>query len=305
MQENSSPLVSIIVPVYNSDRYLEECLNSILSQTYRNFELIVVNDGSLDNSLEVAECIANKDYRIKVFNKKNGGVSSARNFGMDRSMGDYIIFVDADDIVDNDFAELMIENITDESMGICGFVYDCPNSNKKYISRQKVTKENFWFKMYVDNAIQGFCCNKIYVRSIIVEHNIRFDEKIKNCEDLLFNAEYGRYIRSFVVIPKAPYHYCQRYNSATKKDKDELYDETIRAIKEMEKIEKGEMDKLAIKYIKLELAASCGRKVDRHLMCKYLFDSRVSLSKRLKTFSKKSFYPLYLAYSNWKKRRFL
>lgn len=303
MQKNNFPLVSIIVPVYNSGMYLEECLNSILSQTYKNFELIIVNDGSLDNSLEIAKNIANIDCRIKIFSKENAGVSSARNFGIDKSTGDYIAFIDADDIVDNDFVELLMEDASENSMVVCGFVCDCPDSSKKYTSKDKSSRGNFWFRMYADNAVQGFCCNKLYVRNVIIKHNIRFNEKIKNCEDLLFNAEYSKYIDNFIIIPKTPYHYCQRYNSATKKNKDELYTETMRAIKEMEKIETSEMDALAIKYMKLELSASCGKKVDRHLMRKYLFDNRVPLSKRLKTFSKKSFYPLYLAYSNRKKRR--
>lgn len=304
MQKNNSPLVSIIVPVYNSDKYLEKCLGSILSQTYRKFEIIVVDDGSSDNSLTVAEGIARKDSRARVFSKKNGGVSSARNFGIGKARGDYIAFIDADDVVEDNFIDVLVKDVSDNSMVVCGFVCDFCNNSKKYISSGEITRENFWFRMYVDNAVQGFCCNKLYIRDIIIKNGICFDEKIKNCEDLLFNAEYGRYIMSFVVIPKAPYHYCQRYSSATKKDKNELYNETMRAIKEMEKIEIGRLDKLAVKYMKLELAASCGKKVDRHLMREYLFDSHVPLAKRLKTFCKKSLYPLYSAYSDRKKRRF-
>src|SRR5690606_18531829 len=96
---NSNPLISIVVPVYNSEKYLPECIESILNQNYANIELIIVNDGSTDNSLSIAEKFSENDSRIKILSQRNSGVSAARNLGISIAQGDYIGFVDSDDTV--------------------------------------------------------------------------------------------------------------------------------------------------------------------------------------------------------------
>ena len=99
MNTEKSPLISVIVPVYKVEKYLPACLDSLLAQTYRNFELIVVNDGSPDDCWQIMQRYAAQDARVRIFNKENGGVSSARNFGLDVARGEYIGFVDSDDLV--------------------------------------------------------------------------------------------------------------------------------------------------------------------------------------------------------------
>ena len=115
------PLISVIVPVYNMQDYLETCMNSILGQTYENLEIILVNDGSKDSSPQMCDAFAEKDSRIKVIHKENGGLSSARNAGLDVATGDYIGFVDSDDSIRPNFFELLYDNLvkTDADVSVC------------------------------------------------------------------------------------------------------------------------------------------------------------------------------------------
>ena len=108
MNTEKSPLISVIVPVYKVEKYLPACLDSLLAQTYRNFELIVVNDGSPDDCWQIMQRYAAQDARVRIFNKENGGVSSARNFGLDVARGEYIGFVDSDDFVLPQYLELAV-----------------------------------------------------------------------------------------------------------------------------------------------------------------------------------------------------
>lgn len=118
-----SNLVSIIVPVYNVEKWLEQCVNSILAQTYKNFELILVDDGSTDNSGFICDSLANSDNRIKVFHKQNGGLSSARNYGLSHAGGGYIVFVDSDDMISPTLLESCLENISRTGSDIVEYQY--------------------------------------------------------------------------------------------------------------------------------------------------------------------------------------
>ena len=113
-----NPLISVIVPVYKAEKYLDKCVQSIVNQTYKNLEIILVDDGSPDNCPEMCDEWAKKDSRIKVIHKENGGVSSARNAGLDNSFGDYIGFVDSDDFIENDFYECLYDNLVENGADI-------------------------------------------------------------------------------------------------------------------------------------------------------------------------------------------
>ena len=102
------PIISVVVPVYNVEKYLEKCLNSILEQTYKNFEVILVDDGSSDCCFNICEQYAKKDTRIKAFHKKNGGLADARNYGIKRAIGNYITFIDSDDFVKKEYLEFLL-----------------------------------------------------------------------------------------------------------------------------------------------------------------------------------------------------
>ena len=112
-------LVSIIVPVYNAERYLHRCIDSVLAQTYTNFELLLINDGSKDNSGEICDKYAVKDSRIRVFHKENGGVSSARNMGIDEAKGEWLSFIDSDDWIEPTMYEKMLQELIGNNADIC------------------------------------------------------------------------------------------------------------------------------------------------------------------------------------------
>ena len=116
-------LISIIVPIYNVEKYLRQCLDSILNQTYQNFECLLINDGSLDNSADICREYVSKDSRFKYFEKENGGVSSARNLGIECSRGEYITFIDSDDWVDYDYLEVLYNSLVDERADIAISTY--------------------------------------------------------------------------------------------------------------------------------------------------------------------------------------
>ena len=127
-------LISVIVPVYNSEKYLKECINSILHQTYENIEIIIINDGSTDNSLLISQELQKEDKRIKIINQKNSGVSYSRNKGIQEATGEYIMFVDSDDFIVQNYIELMYKEITKNNYDACisGMTF-CDKNRKKII----------------------------------------------------------------------------------------------------------------------------------------------------------------------------
>ena len=193
----SNPKISIIVPVYNVERYLRQCIDSILAQTYTDFELLLIDDGSPDNSGTICDEYAQKDPRIRVFHKPNGGVSTARNMGIDNAKGEYISFIDADDELYPNAYETMMKYINDDiDIVFAGF--------EKYDEQGKLiysVDKNYAAKLDADSLIttmfrpiilyyQGFIWNKLFRLSIINDNSLRFNEKIYFNEDRLFVTEY-------------------------------------------------------------------------------------------------------------------
>ena len=210
-------LVSIIIPLYNCEKYIEKCLNSLIKQTYRNIEIIVVDDGSKDSSLSVCKELSKKDKRIKVFPKKNGGVSSARNYGISKANGYYLCFVDADDWVDEKYCESLVtgydKNIDLSVVGIGA-------SNRKNIEVEEtkiINKNEAFVKMFNDNNFFGYPVNKLYLKSIVDSIGKKpFDENIYYCEDTLFNAKYLEKCKKNIYFnTKKMYTYFIRDDSAT------------------------------------------------------------------------------------------
>ena len=117
-------LVTVVIPIYNVEKYLDRCINSIVNQTYKNREIILVDDGSPDNCPKICDAWAKKDDRIVVIHKENGGVSSAHNKGLDVATGDYITFVDSDDFIEDDMLSSLFNAIGDAQMAMCGFTFD-------------------------------------------------------------------------------------------------------------------------------------------------------------------------------------
>lgn len=204
------PKVSIIVPVYNTEKDLPRCIDSILAQTYTDFELILVNDGSTDFSGKICDEYATKDNRIVVIHKENGGVSSARNIGIKNSTGEWISFVDSDDYLMQFFLQnfAMDEN---NDMEICGIEVVGGDNYIHCINDVK--------KQYVGSSIRDLCltifnhryitspCAKIIKKSFILEHKILFDTKITIAEDTLFILNCMLYSNSIMIYGYVGYCY--------------------------------------------------------------------------------------------------
>lgn len=228
-------LISIIVPVYNCEKYIERCINSILKQTYKNIEVLLINDGSKDKSLQICERYAQKDNRIIVFEKENEGVSSARNLGIEKSHGEFITFVDSDDYLEENFCEEMLERAYKYSVDYvtCGYkrVYD--NGHIEYINNdcsEKVITSNNYLNFLLNVQMgYGFAHMKLIRKRAI--RNIKFDKNLKVGEDALFNVMLCNNLKKVLIYNKSLYNYYFNSDSVVRKF-DENYDKKY--IKSME-----------------------------------------------------------------------
>lgn len=207
------PFVSIIVPVYNGEKYIERCLKSLIGQTYKNIEIIVLNDGSKDHTDIILEKYAKLDERIRVITKENSGVSDTRNQGLQLAKGEFVQFVDADDWLTNDATEKMVEGMMQDcEMVICDYnrVVDNNIMVKGHIPKEGAI-ERSEFALYMmkapANYYYGVLWNKMFRMDIIREHKLDFPIEIDWCEDLRFNLEYLQYVKHVYVLEKALYYY--------------------------------------------------------------------------------------------------
>lgn len=212
MNNVSNPLVSIIVPVYNAKKHLESCIKSIIEQSYNNTELILIDDGSEDGSSELCDSIQSKYPQIKVLHKINGGVSSARNMGLDISRGEYIVFIDSDDTISKNYIECFINSSKDIDIVIGEIEDTYIDSNnhiyKNVLRKHKAPCEGHLFKEYYQliNWLRGPWA-KLYKKSIIDLYNIRFDETLSVAEDQVFNFQYYKYVKSYKIAFDSIYTY--------------------------------------------------------------------------------------------------
>lgn len=193
-----NPKISIIVPIYNMEQYLERCVDSILSQTYKDFEIILVDDGSTDNSGIICDDYAEKDQRIKVIHKKNGGISSARNAGIKLSKGQWLLFIDSDDCVKPDYVMSFFTPFPPQSKHIIIQGQTVIAQDKTYlykINEKTYDKEDIPLAIAEQEVfLHGSTYSKIYEARIVKEHQILFNESLYGMEDLLFNFEYFKYM---------------------------------------------------------------------------------------------------------------
>lgn len=208
----SAPLISIIVPIYNSEAKLSRCIDSLLAQDYTKIEVVLVNDGSSDSSLSIAVNYSRKDSRIKVFNQKNSGVSSARNLGLSEATGDFICFVDSDDYVEPNYVSNFIIGLdSDVDLVFQGLnEIHLDNSIRKIIPEQAYYTYNDILNGISDinrHKMFGYVCNKLYKASIIKCHNLKFREDISLSEDRIFALRYLHYVNNMQVIGSSAYNY--------------------------------------------------------------------------------------------------
>lgn len=222
--DNKTPLISVIVPAYNSEKFVGKCIESIQNNTYQNIEIIIINDGSKDNTAAVVSEYAKADPRVVLINKENGGVSKARNTGIDVATGEYIAFIDSDDYISEDFLETLIKPCIEQGAesAVSSYQMVTPDGKPLPCSKTGFTDDFFitpqevadnYFK-YLDMGVVNFV-NRIHKRSVVGD--IRFSETLKWGEDGSFNLEVFRKCKKIYATPKELYYYVMHSNQATAK----------------------------------------------------------------------------------------
>lgn len=204
------PKVSIIVPVYNCENYISTCLESILNQTYSNNEIIIINDGSIDNSEQIIKKYIEKDNRIIYLYQDNSGPSEARNKGIQTSTGEYLVFIDSDDTVHKKYIELLLNEIIGSEADIvcCGYKDESKYGVKNhtdFVFSDSISKHSFM--EMVCNGTGGVLWSKIFKKEIIVKNNLKMDKNIFMSEDLVFVLQYVSHCKAFSTIKKYLYNY--------------------------------------------------------------------------------------------------
>lgn len=217
------PLVSVIVAVYKAEAYLHRCVDSLLAQTFKDFEILLVDDGSPDHSGEICDEYARKDDRIRVFHKENGGVSSARQCGIDNAKGEYTIHTDPDDWVEPKMLEELYKKaeLENADMVICDY-YINTVAIQRYIKQTPSAMDANTVLSELFQQLHGSCCNKLIKR--VCYNGICFPKDINFCEDLIFCIQVLKRTPHISYLPKAFYHYkADTENSLVKKvDRDIL-----------------------------------------------------------------------------------
>lgn len=214
-------IVTIIVPVYNVENYLQRCIDSLLNQTYKKLEIILVNDGSLDNSSDICDRYAKEDSRVKVIHKENGGLSDARNAGLKEATGDYIVFIDSDDYAEINMVEetLKLAKSNNSEVVIYGYFTDIVDSNEELIDSIPVIPNSGAYNSTNFSSIKvegnltnllGYAWNKMYKSELILETNFEFNKGISLVEDILFNVPILKKADNVSFLNKAYIHYMQR-----------------------------------------------------------------------------------------------
>lgn len=222
-----SNMISIIVPVYNGSAYLDKTINSLLSQPYKNIELILINDGSTDDSLNICKSYQNIDSRVVVVNKNNAGISAARNTGLEVAKGDYISFIDQDDEVESEIYNVLTSGLSDDvDMVISGKEMRLIDFNGELIRTEEFVYENKSLNDLEDIFKASYNCNGdmsllhlwncLYSLKVINDNGIRFNCSLKfGHEDSLFNIEYASKCKRINYVEGLVYHYYRRYKGST------------------------------------------------------------------------------------------
>lgn len=281
------PKISVVIPVYNVKDFLTECVESVLVQTFENFEILLIDDGSTDGSKKLIDELIKKDERIRVFHKENGGLSSARNVGIRKSEGEFLAFVDSDDSVKPSFLKELYESIKEDNsdVSVCGYGLEIPE--KRTLSGKEAC-----IKLLTEQKnLDILAWNKLYKKSLFLENNIFYPEG-KLHEDNLTTYKLYSKAKKVSFIPKSLYNYRKRPGSITEANKKELHLE-MRELAAREAIahlesdndlkQAAEISLLLAKFAWLDNALS--DRVDK----KYIEESLSWLKTHKKDFSKNKF----------------
>lgn len=233
--------VSVIIPVYNSERYLPECIESLIRQTLQACEFIFINDGSTDRSLEILEKYQQCDERIKIYNQENQGVSAARNYGIQLAKGKYIGFVDSDDMIEADYFNTLYQTAKSNDCDLVFCDWKCNEENNKSDSLFSFKVNEVLDKYYIEEFIYPYFLqydnmnsiwNKLYLKKIIDEHKIKFPQGMKLGEDAIFNHKFFTYTNTVYYLNYNGYFYRDCEGSATRSlDKHDYFASSISSFK--------------------------------------------------------------------------
>lgn len=263
-------LISIIVPVYNVEKYIEKCLDSIINQTYENLQIILIDDGSSDASGRICDEYAEKDSRIQVIHQENRGVSNARNHGLNLAKGRYIGFCDSDDWIELDMYEYLYDLLKNSACDIstCGVWMECPDkvyeigfSRKK---NQKFNRKNAIVEFHRRKNMSDWMWCKLFSSEIL--KNITFDEKLKISEDYKFQCDAFEQSQSVICGTEIKYHYVQRKNSVSNNRYTDAFEKGLDVVK-----------MYTDKYIEMYPDSK------KEIMIKYMLDSMGNVTTMIKS----------------------
>ena len=286
--------VSVIVPVYNTENYIDKCLSSLENQDLEEIEVIIINDGSTDNSKnKIMPYIKNNPNKFKYYEKENSGLGATRNYGITKAQGEYIGFVDSDDYIEKTMFKKMYDIAKNQNLDFleCGIVYEYKDKRKNVNENFKKNKRDLYI-----NA-QAMVCNKIFKLDIIREHNVKFAENLRY-EDLQFFYTFIPYINRFSYTNDIFYHYIQRENSIINSQNDKNSDifkvlsNVIKEYKDREEYEKWKIE-LEYLYIRILLGSS------------FLRIIKINEKSVRKDLIEKTIYELEKQYPKWKKNEIL
>lgn len=288
-------LVSVIIPVYNGEKYIRECLNSVLNQTINDYEVIVINDGSNDGTQLICEEFNNKFINVRVFHFVNRGVSAARNIGIKKAKGDYVVFVDADDSVHEKYLEKLLSHMHKGGMVSCQWCKEISDYSLD-TEAKVITKRDAQKSVFFHLGMLGVPFGKVFDRSLLISGAIYFDEEIAICEDTLFVLQYIREASGPIVcIGDRLYYYAENRDGALNSRFDEnkplkkgdlteldalnkckkylLHDQDVEKYYEMQKIKSSvvTLRTMYAKKIKNEELATSLLKYVRKNMLEYIF----------------------------------
>ena len=287
-------LISVIVPVYNVEKYLPKCIESILAQTYMNWELLLIDDGSPDNSGIICDNYAERDNRIRVIHKKNEGVSSARNLGIDKASGNFIMFVDSDDWIENDYLSNFgdLSSIGNDVLILQGVERISNITNKTQWIVQYENKLCYGEeinKMIAEYELlhSGFPVAKLFSKELIIKNNIRFNTTISFHEDHLFVFEYWKYINKLKITSSISYKYIDYEDNQSLSSKKHFYAESEIAYKLINDSLNSLLNQRLIydDYIKKINHFVFQIRIEGLLFC-YLMENKKTRLNYLKTFKK-------------------
>lgn len=240
-------MISVVVSIYNMEEYLYKCVESLLNQTYQNYEILLIDDGSTDNCGKICDEFEAKEEKIKTVHKQNGGVSSARNCGIKQAKGEWIVFPDPDDWVEPNYLQKLIDIQikNDADLSICGHYYSDKVWNKTAKPEVMNNEKAMEYLMY-PNYFSGYSWNKLYSLNLIIKNNLFFDEELGMIQDLHFNVRYFQFCNKIAYDPEPVYHYVIHDSLSVSSTNSPLTPRKINGIISYEKIAEVLRDKYPV-----------------------------------------------------------